>query len=68
VSRFRHPHLTRGTVHTPRGAFEIRRGVIDAPDDVGEEYGWIRLDDEPAAPTAAPGFQLVQPIDTSFRI
>ena len=37
---FRHPHLVRGIVHTPRGSFEINRGLVTMPDDVGESYGW----------------------------
>jgi hypothetical protein len=40
---FRHPHLTRGVVHTSKGSFAIRRGIVDAPDDVGESYGWLRV-------------------------
>jgi len=54
---FRHPHLIRGIVHTPKGSFAIRRGVVDAPDDVGESYGWPRLAPEDqrkgSVPTAA---------------
>jgi hypothetical protein len=41
---FRHPHLVRGTVHTPQGKFFISRGVVEVPDDVGECNGWVRLD------------------------
>lgn len=37
---FRHPHLVRGTVYTPKGAFVILRGIVDVPDDIGEQYGW----------------------------
>jgi hypothetical protein len=37
---YRHPHLVRGTVHTPKGAFVILRGIVDVPDDIGEHYGW----------------------------
>ena len=29
MSKFRHPHLVRGILHTPVGAFEVRRGVAD---------------------------------------
>lgn len=46
MSKFRHPHLTRGTVYTSTGAFVVRRGVIDAPDHVGQEFGWLRIDEE----------------------
>ena len=46
---FRHPHLVRGTVHTPKGAFVILRGIVNVPDDIGEEYGWEAVGgDEPA--------------------
>jgi hypothetical protein len=37
---FRHPHLTRGVVHTPMGAFTVNRGIVDLPDDLGESLGW----------------------------
>ena len=43
---FQHPHLTRGIVHTSRGGFAISRGLVELPDDIGEEYGWRRVDDE----------------------
>lgn len=43
---FQHPHLTRGIVHTPRGGFSISRGLVELPDDIGEQYGWRRVDDE----------------------
>jgi hypothetical protein len=45
---FRHPHLVRGIVHTPEGAFHIERGVAEVPDEIGASLGWIRVDDEPA--------------------
>ena len=37
---FRHPHLVRGIVHTSLGAFELDRGLVDVPDNVGESLGW----------------------------
>ena len=43
---FQHPHLTRGIVHTPKGGFVVSRGLVELPDDIGEEYGWRRVDDE----------------------
>ena len=47
---YRHPHLVRGTVHTPKGAFVILRGIVDVPDDIGEQYGWEPVGgDEPVA-------------------
>lgn len=54
MSRFRHPHLTRGTVYTRAGAFEVRRGIVDVPDEVGEEFGWDRVDEEPAPLPSGP--------------
>lgn len=41
---FQHPHLTRGIVHTSKGSFAINRGLVDVPDEVGESYGWLRLE------------------------
>lgn len=49
---FRHPHLTRGVVHTSEGAFRIERGVADVPDDIGEALGWNRIEEE-SEPAAA---------------
>ena len=49
---FRHPHLVRGIVHTSRGSFEINRGLVTMPDDVGESHGWRQVDAE--ADTAEP--------------
>lgn len=43
---FRHPHLVRGVVHTSKGSFAISRGLVDVPDEVGEAYGWLRLEPE----------------------
>ena len=40
---FRHPHLTRGVIHTAAGNFVIERGVVRAPDWVGAEQGWQRV-------------------------
>jgi hypothetical protein len=51
---FRHPHLVRGTVHTPQGKFFISRGVVEVPDDVGEGNGWVRLDPDPDAHSGPP--------------
>jgi hypothetical protein len=47
---FQHPHLTRGVVQTPKGAFVISRGFVSAPDDIGESLGWKRVDVEPRLP------------------
>ncbi len=46
MSTFQHPHLIRGIVMTARGAFVISRGLVEAPDDVGESLGWLRVDAE----------------------
>jgi hypothetical protein len=43
---FQHPHLTRGVVMTPKGAFVIVRGFVSAPDEVGDSMGWRRVDEE----------------------
>ncbi len=58
MSLFRHPHLLRGIVHTSKGNFVISRGLVNVPDEVGESYGWPRLEIDDAqgagpVPTAA---------------
>jgi hypothetical protein len=30
------------------GSFSISRGIVDAPDHVGESYGWQRLEHDQA--------------------
>jgi hypothetical protein len=42
---YQHPHLIRGVVHTPIGAFTVKRGIVELPDDMGESLGW-----EPVTP------------------
>jgi hypothetical protein len=59
MSLFRHPHLVRGVVHTSKGSFAINRGLVSVPDEVGESYGWLRLEpedqrDRPLRVTASP--------------
>jgi hypothetical protein len=44
MARFKHPHLVRGIVHTPHGAFTIVRGVVDLPDEIGDALGWDRAE------------------------
>ena len=44
MSLFHHPHLTRGIVKTPKGSFLIVRGLVEAPDEIGESLGWDRVD------------------------
>jgi len=46
MSLFRHPHMTRGVVKTPLGAFEVSRGIVEAPEAVGEALGWTLLDED----------------------
>ena len=45
---FRHPHLTRGVVHTAEGSFVIERGLVRAPDSVGAQQGWQRVGSDTA--------------------
>jgi len=44
MSVFQHPYLARGIVQTAYGAFEVSRGCVEIPDDLGEALGWRRLD------------------------
>ncbi len=46
MSVFHHPHLTIGIVKTPKGSFLIVRGLVEAPDEIGESLGWDRVDVE----------------------
>jgi hypothetical protein len=50
MGRFRHPHASRGFVYTSKGAFAVVRGVVEAPDEVGELFGWVRVDESDVAP------------------
>jgi hypothetical protein len=59
MSRFKHPHLTRGVVYTPAGAFTVCRGVIEAPEAIGEECGWRKIDDEQPSSSALATGQMV---------
>ena len=57
---FRHPHLTRGIVHTTGGNFVIQRGLVRVPDAVGAWHGWQRVQpDDPhdASPLDQPALQ-----------
>ena len=56
MSLFRHPHITRGVVWTPKGAFSVSRGIVDAPDDVGRSMGWEPVEEEDAAGAEARKF------------
>jgi len=53
MALFRHPHLVRGIVHTPHGAFAINRGFADLPEEIGEALGWHRS--ENSVTTTSPG-------------
>lgn len=47
---YRHPHLTRGVIHTSEGAFSVNRGIVDLPDDLGETLGWEPVTSEGGIP------------------
>jgi hypothetical protein len=53
MAMFQHPHLTRGVVKTTKGAFVISRGLVSAPDDIGEALGWRRVDSDSGLPSDA---------------
>jgi hypothetical protein len=44
MSVFQHPHLTRGIVKTAKGSFIVKRGLVEVPDEIGEELGWQIVD------------------------
>jgi hypothetical protein len=50
---FRHPHLTRGIVHTTGGNFVIQRGLVRVPDAVGAWHGWQRVQPEDSRETGS---------------
>ncbi len=43
---FQHPCLIRGIVRTAKGSFVVTRGLVEAPDEVGESLGWRPVDDD----------------------
>jgi hypothetical protein len=46
LRRFRQPHLSYGIAYTACGAFQVQRGIIEAPEEVGARCGWeLREDD-----------------------
>src|SRR4051812_42926181 len=57
MPHYRHPHLVRGIVHTPMGAFELNRGLSDVPESVGEALGWQRCPEHADARTWFPSGQ-----------
>ena len=50
---FQHPHLTRGIVTTAKGSFIVTRGLVEMPDEIGEELGWRPVDDDADRPAEA---------------
>jgi hypothetical protein len=59
MGMFQHPHLTRGIVKTPKGAFVVTRGLVEVPDELGEALGWRPADAEDETPTT--GFRSAAP-------
>jgi hypothetical protein len=49
MNKFHHPYLTHGILYTSGGAFTVCRGVIEAPDAIGQAFGWRPVDDEHAS-------------------
>ena len=58
---FRHPHLVRGIVHTPHGAFVIVRGLVDLPDEIGEALRWVREEGTSSSAPVVGGEALPSP-------
>jgi hypothetical protein len=58
---FRHPHLVRGIVHTPHGAFAIVRGLVDLPDEIGEALRWAREEGASSSTLLVAGESLPSP-------
>jgi hypothetical protein len=58
---FQHPHLTRGIVTTAKGSFIVTRGLVEMPDEIGEELGWRPVDDDTDAPANAAAQKLQTP-------
>jgi len=54
MGMFQHPHLIRGIVRTPKGAFVVSRGLVEVPDELGESLGWRPADSaEDTPPTTS---------------
>jgi hypothetical protein len=53
MSVYQHPHLTRGIVKTPKGAFVVSRGLVEVPDEIGEAMGWRTVDEQSDRSAAA---------------
>lgn len=52
MALYQHPHLTRGVVHTPMGAFTVNRGIVELPDEIGESLGWTAVSESAWSPSA----------------
>ena len=53
MALFRHPSLNRGIVHTPRGAFEVNRQIVDVSQEIGEALGWEPIENSTRPDSAA---------------
>jgi hypothetical protein len=60
---YQHPHLTRGVVHTPEGAFSINRGIVELPDELGESLGWTPVTSDGDGEPALAGLRMTPPHD-----
>ena len=60
MALYQHPHLTRGVVHTPMGAFMVNRGIVELPDEIGESLGWTPV---PDSEWSTPADARVRPAD-----
>ena len=65
---FQHPHLTRGVVKTHKGSFVITRGLVSAPDEIGESLGWRRVDAETEPPVSVGQRQASMPRDARLAM
>jgi hypothetical protein len=59
--RFRHPHLSYGIVYTAFGAFQVHRGIIEAPEEVGTRCGWVVLEPDDTNDSRSASAALNQP-------
>ncbi len=57
---FRHPHLTRGIVHTTGGNFVIQRGLVRVPEAVGAWHGWQRVQSDDPRESGLPDQSLAR--------
>jgi hypothetical protein len=64
---FRHPHLTRGVVHTSEGNFVIQRGLVRVPDAVGAWHGWQRVQPDEPRETRTQAQPILRPAERYGR-